>query len=402
MKRGLLILISAGLVVAASRGEVNIPPGYYFEEVYPRENGFSRWTSINNRGDIVWSTGLDPNDSTTNEIFLYREGIIEQITNDNIRDDFPSINDAGAIVWSRAIGPNGVLEIVQYRDGDLINITDQSANASPSDNFTPEINSAGHIVFSRAAEPVCGNGDNEIWFFDGIEVLQITDLGYANQYPQINDYGDIAWVQFNFCNSPWTSRILLNSNKKTVEVTSGELSSQRVAINNNRLVTWGHRDPNTELFVVEGWQNGLRTRLDNDGRGGRLNNNDQLVFIRSSGDYWELIRHDRNLGQSTPVAVDPDVDQIDGDINDVGEIAWQFGRYPNSGIAALLRYDMADLNCDHAVTAKDIQPFILALVNSNLYQQQYPLCDPLLADFNNDGFVTVSDIGGFVGALSAE
>jgi hypothetical protein len=59
-----------------------------------------------------------------------------------------------------------------------------------------------------------------------------------------------------------------------------------------------------------------------------------------------------------------------------------------------------DLNCDGAVNAFDIDPFVLALTNAAGYQLTYPCCDILNADCNADGAVNAFDIDPFVALLS--
>jgi hypothetical protein len=55
-----------------------------------------------------------------------------------------------------------------------------------------------------------------------------------------------------------------------------------------------------------------------------------------------------------------------------------------------------DLNCDGAVNAFDIDPFVLALTDPAGYQAQYSHCDRMLADCNGDGEVNAFDIDPFV------
>jgi hypothetical protein len=68
--------------------------------------------------------------------------------------------------------------------------------------------------------------------------------------------------------------------------------------------------------------------------------------------------------------------------------------------APSLRYfAFGDLDCDGAVNAFDIDPFVLALTDPLAYAQGYASCNYLLADVNHDGFATVNDIDGFVQCL---
>lgn len=62
---------------------------------------------------------------------------------------------------------------------------------------------------------------------------------------------------------------------------------------------------------------------------------------------------------------------------------------------------VGDMNCDGAVTVSDIAGFVIALTNPTLYAQTYPMCNINNADANGDHAVTVSDIGPFVTLLTS-
>ncbi|NLG43725.1 MAG: hypothetical protein GX547_10795 [Phycisphaerae bacterium] len=55
-----------------------------------------------------------------------------------------------------------------------------------------------------------------------------------------------------------------------------------------------------------------------------------------------------------------------------------------------------DTNCDGAVNVFDIDPFVLALVDSAAYASAFPACEISTADTNGDGEVNVFDIDPFV------
>ena len=62
-------------------------------------------------------------------------------------------------------------------------------------------------------------------------------------------------------------------------------------------------------------------------------------------------------------------------------------------------FDAADMNCDGAVDAFDIDPFIIALLNPATYAESFPNCNRDLADMNQDGGVNAFDIDPFIAAL---
>lgn len=63
-------------------------------------------------------------------------------------------------------------------------------------------------------------------------------------------------------------------------------------------------------------------------------------------------------------------------------------------------FALGDLNCDGAVDAFDIDPFVLALIDPAGYAAAYPNCDMMLADINGDGVVDAFDIDPFVELLT--
>ena len=69
----------------------------------------------------------------------------------------------------------------------------------------------------------------------------------------------------------------------------------------------------------------------------------------------------------------------------------------------VLRHDTAgcrgDLNCDGALNAFDIDPFVLALTDPAGYAAVWPECNLILADCNAVGVVDAFDIDPFVGLL---
>jgi hypothetical protein len=81
-----------------------------------------------------------------------------------------------------------------------------------------------------------------------------------------------------------------------------------------------------------------------------------------------------------------------------------------AGVDALWIYDRAcegasepgDLNCDGAINAFDIDPFVLALIDPAGYAEAFPACDVLNADINEDGVVNAFDIDPFVALLTGQ
>lgn len=58
-----------------------------------------------------------------------------------------------------------------------------------------------------------------------------------------------------------------------------------------------------------------------------------------------------------------------------------------------------DLNCDGAVDALDVDPFLTALFDPRAYDEQYLVCDAEMGDFNQSGRLEALDIEAFIDAL---
>ncbi len=75
--------------------------------------------------------------------------------------------------------------------------------------------------------------------------------------------------------------------------------------------------------------------------------------------------------------------------------------YSPASISFTVGLMRGDLNCDGAVDAFDIDPFVLALSDPAGYATQYPACSVLAGDINCDGVLNVFDIDPFVECLTA-
>lgn len=62
---------------------------------------------------------------------------------------------------------------------------------------------------------------------------------------------------------------------------------------------------------------------------------------------------------------------------------------------------VGDLDNNGVISVGDIGAFVLALTNPNQYEVEYPDGDLMAADINNDGVVSVGDIGAFVALITS-
>ncbi|MGE3182740.1 MAG: hypothetical protein AB7N71_14000 [Phycisphaerae bacterium] len=74
--------------------------------------------------------------------------------------------------------------------------------------------------------------------------------------------------------------------------------------------------------------------------------------------------------------------------------------FENPGLSLAEIPVFGDMNCDGLVSVSDIGGFVLALTDPVGYAAQFPDCDVSNADINDDDIVSVSDIGPFVALLT--
>lgn len=117
-------LLSATLSAAAmltAGVTAQIPDGYEIVHVTDNPNDYSAVPRINACGEIVFSTRINQSESLE-EIFLYDNGRLSQLTDNTIRDAFPDINDKGTVVWTQGADGFGgrFLDLDHDRDVDWV------------------------------------------------------------------------------------------------------------------------------------------------------------------------------------------------------------------------------------------------------------------------------------------
>lgn len=390
------------LVLSSAAAWAQIPPGYYveqfsatpFQDAHPQIN--------NNSGQIVFDARMDGSDAS-GEIFLYDNGKLIRLTNDDLRDRLPAINDQGVITWARSMGPMGrfgpTAEIVVWEDGELTRLTDNAV-----EDTSPKINNLGHVVWLRFMGPGCRGVTMDLFFFDGEEIRRLTtdgeQLGLANQVTAINDHDQIVWTKYDFCQDPWESMIMLLSDGESTRLSTEEmLEPQSPDINNKGQIAWDYSDRENGRNPIVIWENG-RAQILTDGLSARLNESLHVAFNLwdLETDAWQQYLY--RDGRRWQLTNDPFWNRANS-INDAGEIVWRSGDTGTSDIRYMRRFASGDLDCDGSLDLMDVEPFILALIDPDEYPKQYPACDFMLGDINADGSLDLLDVEPFIELLLA-
>lgn len=222
----------------------------------------NRNPQLNNNGNVVWE-GVPDADSDS-EIF-YFNGVnrVTRITSNELSDSSPQISDNGltvSIVWQGFTTSTDSEIFLSSFDanspGEPKGIIISDSILTPSrNNQNPQINNSGQVVWQGLSDT---SSQFEIFFYDGLDVIQITDNTFPDHSPQINDKGLIVW-QGGF----GTDDIYYFDGTGVQPLTSSSDASNP-KVNINGLITWQGGD---EIFLakpdIDGDGDGIGDSIDN-------------------------------------------------------------------------------------------------------------------------------------------
>ena len=372
-------------------GQVEIPEGFEIVEIVSSEypTGFP---AINRCGQVVFDRQLE-RVSSSKEIFLYDNGRLERITENDVRDRWPAIDDAGRMVWARTIGKAPDNSVILYEDGRETVL--ESRRYGLAD---PAINNLGHVTWSRFRRSDCPLAqDVVVW--DGREVTRITPKDdFNDQAPEINDDGWIVWGHSNNCVNPWEGDIRLYRDG-VIEVLPNDTDQpQSPAVNNNGQVVW-KRTPG-----LASWKDGKTVLLTDWSSKPSLNNLGDVYLSRWHEDIqvhqpW-LYRVSDGEPHFHRLAADGAGHGV-GDITDWGEAVWDrnaFGGHSN-GELYLRRIRTGDSEFDADVDLMDYAVFGDCMTGPGRVDR---LCDCRFLDIDHDGDVDLGDFALFQEAFEGK
>ncbi len=386
--RRFVVFFQAALLILARPASAQLPPGFELVRITDDPDRDSR-ARINECGQIVFSKQFNQQ-QLEEEIMLYDNGRTVQITDNEVQDRIPDINDSGMIVWQWEPGYPIEPNIMVYREGKTTEFAEGGG---------ARINDLGHIAWRAFNDQGCGGTEANIFFFDGETTTQITTSDRSNQALSLSDNDEIAWVRYDFCQSPWESDILLYSGGETIRITDGHLTPQGPSINNIGTVAWESKDPerNFERFISI-WENG-ETRTFAQGAGApTLNNTGGLAFNADDG-----TRHGKVYYEGEIYTIEFEGAEYTGmlDINDYGEVAafLNYG-YPESDLAILRRIRTGDSEFDGDIDHDDLAKLVDCMTGPMWVERTDPgpedsLCECRFLDINHDGSVDLRDYAMF-------
>ncbi len=357
---------------AVARGQVNLPAGFEVVEFAVSDVRTDGYMGINNCGQIVYTKGR----GDTGEIFLYDNGRITQLTDNDILDGYPDINDAGTIVWCK-YGDR----IMQLKDGRVTFV---------GEGYIPRINERGDITWTLYKGQTC-HSDQDIFLRQRRDVIRITDDEFNNQSPAMNNAGVVVWGHGNFCVRPQTSEVWMYDDGQITVMPTEETYATGPTINDNGLVAWSTQTG------VELWQDGKKSKLEEWTLTPELNNRGDMKLVRQR-DYNESWLRRIEDGNAVYYQLSDDIhSNSGGDINDLAEVVWRFVENPprgdfGGGVRFLRRIRTGDMDGDLHVDLADFGDLVGCLTGPGPFEG---LCQCRFGDVDHDGDVDLADVARF-------
>ena len=340
------VALSGLLALAASApaaAQVEVPEG--FEIVDMTTKGRVAWPTINDCGQIAYVARVGGGPETQ-EVFVYDNGDITRITNNNDRDVGADINNQGNIVWMRGLGSNGAHQIILYRSGEESLLQDGERETS-----YVSINNHGDVVWSRYRWETCPLL-SDVYLYNGRRIRQIHSSELMLQQTEINDAGWITWMSTDFCVDPWVGTIQLYRNGDVFDLPSFHSQVQGPKINNLGQIVW---QAQSDLELWEGGK--TQVILDTvDASVPNIGDTGDMFFAR-----WDSVRRLWNAWLYRPENGGPRFYRLSddaysvsrGSVNAWGEVAWRNGTSGRYAIAYMRRLRTGDSEFDGDVDIVD-------------------------------------------------
>ena len=279
--------------------------------------------SLNNNGQVVWST--------YDELYLYRGFRTKQLTTDGNSgnaggDWFPKINDAGDILWLKTNSPNeihlmaggtdrriGYLPDI-FSDYDLNNKGQVAYRNFDKTTFLDKgiylyTNGSSKLITAKPGGPLDLNDngclvwqaydghDNEIFYYDGIKIKQITDNNVNDYSPEINELNEIVWSRQDGNDT----EIYLYKNNKITPLTNNTREDQHPYFADNGEIVWQGFDGNDyEIYHYRANKVNKVTDNNYDDIFPQINRDGLIVWEGFDGTDTEIYRANYNPIQPMP------------------------------------------------------------------------------------------------------
>lgn len=248
--------------------------------------------AVNDRGQVAWVGRVDGVD----QIFRFSNGTNTQITTNTAHSmsiDSLQINNLGQIAWSQfdydANGSNLNVNVYLYDGSTYKQVNDNSGQYGWYSQY-PHLNNRGEVAWLQGYG---GNpNDMDVYLYTGGSVQPLTNNQSKQGPPRLNDNGWVTWDGDRRQDWDWETRVYLYSGTLPAPViayTPGQGCSNP-QINNQGQVAWINNNSNAtpyhNIYVWDGHANTKITNLgatDYDGASFCSNNNGQILWNWGDG-----------------------------------------------------------------------------------------------------------------------
>ncbi len=286
----------------------------------------------------------------------------------------------GVVAWRQYLSGNN--EIFRW-DG----TTAENISASSMVDSDVDVGSNGDVIWSR----------NHTWlYYYRASTGEVLALGVRGENPQLYIRPDgVATYAYQ---DPTTNEVVYFDGATAQVIGMGAHYGAMISLWNG-MVAWlaegvGADFTNAEIYV---WKAGATTRLTNDDAVSGIQDDNPSIY--SDVVIWTRYP----TGPFNPRLFLWDGEDMVQLTTTPAKYAsfhhWEVSFMGDPGLYLARLVQPGDTNCDGAVNAFDIDPFVLALTSPGGYAAAYPECSIWTADANMDGAVNAFDIDPFVALL---
>ncbi|RJP57721.1 MAG: hypothetical protein C4541_09680 [Candidatus Auribacter fodinae] len=286
--------------------------------------------------------------AVVDNVFVINTYVIFQVSYLNVFD--PHINNTGAVVWRGDLYENTIhiaSDIYLFNTVTTIQLTDFNYFAS-----SPQINGNGMIIWSASDGADGGHStgtDTEIYLYNGQTVARLTDNNYDDVTPAINNNDVVVWSGSDGSDF----EIFKYNGSSTVQLTNNSTDDIDPQINDSGTVVWvGFDGSDYEIFKYNGSSTVQLTDNSLPDNDGRINNSGDIVWSGFDGSDWEIYLYRNSI---TTQLTDNSIDDVEPQISDSGTIVWAGG---SSSSKDIYYYDGVSIIQVASTLANDSQPQI--------------------------------------------
>ncbi len=277
----LIVIVAFPAVVAAQQVP---PPGFEVVDITRDPDVLNRPSDLNNCGQAVFYARSTPSWASA-EVFLYDNGLVTRITENQDRDVIAGITQDGMIYWLRGIGNDGVSQLMTLAGGEEIELARDRRGISSA-----AMNAGGHYAWVFDTDGGCNGTDTAVAFFDGKGTTVFSEEGSSLQSIELNERDELVWNEYLFCEDPQRVDVVLYQDGVFTRVNGqGHLAFWPV-INDRTQVAYTSQ--NEEVSETRVWEEGVSRRIVEPSQTApQINNLGDVTFARiypEGGEYSQV------------------------------------------------------------------------------------------------------------------